>query len=576
MMSSPSPVRRPSLLPVLLPLTLLVLGLLLYPHLGAHFGTEFGPHLSLQAAELEGVGLISSLGSLSLGAQAATVDLAAVREYRKRHAAKILRDFSALLEIPNVASDGPNIRRNAEVLVEKLAARDIDARLLTLPDTPEAPPIVYGRLDVPGATRTLGLYLHYDGQPVDPEEWTWDPWTPILTTASLEDGGVQRPLPEIGEEVDPEWRIYARSAGDDKDPVPALLTALDALKEQGKSPTSNLVFFFEGEEEVGSPHLDRYLEKYRELVSVDGWLIFDGPVHPSGRPVLVFGVRGYSGLELTVYGADRYLHSGHYGNWAPNPGQRLARLLASLKDDQGQVLVEGFYDSTAPITEADRAGLATLPDYDSDLRRELGLAPGATEGQGVSLAERLMIPSLNLRGLESAEVGDRARNVIPTEAVASIDIRLAQGNDPNAMLDLVEAHIAGQGYHIVREDPDEATRLAHPLVVKSRRQPGYPAQRTSMDLPLVRQVIAATRQAANGHPLGAGGEGEGKAQDLILQPTYGGSLPLYLFADNPDLPVVIVPIANHDNNQHAPDENMRMANLFYGIDLMAALLTLSP
>ena len=355
-----------------------------------------------------------------------------------------------------------------------------------------------------------------------------------------------------------EWRLYARSAGDDKAPIPAILGALDALQASGISPTANLVFFFEGEEEAGSVHLGAYMKAHPGSSAVDTWLICDGPVHQSRRPQLVFGVRGYTGLDITVYGATRYLHSGHYGNWAPNPAMALAHLLASMKDDDGRPLVEGFYDSTVPPGEAERQAIAALPDYDNQLRKELGLAE--TEMHDAPLAERLLYPSLNVRGMVSAAVGDEARNIIPTEATAAIDIRLAKGNEPDAMLDLVEAHIRKQGYFIVREDPDMATRLAHPKIAKVIRRPGYPAARAAMNDPAVAPVIAAARRVAG--------------DDLVLMPTLGGSLPLYLFNDLLGAPAVIVPIANHDDNQHGPDENLRLENLWYGIDLMTALFTM--
>ncbi|MFP3939225.1 MAG: M20/M25/M40 family metallo-hydrolase [Thermoanaerobaculia bacterium] len=491
--------------------------------------------------------------------------VAAARAHRQAHEAEILRDYAELLKIPNVASDTESIRRNAEVIRDLLSERGVEAELWTLPDTPEAPPIVYGRLKAtagaPGDAPTLGVYVHYDGQPVDPSQWTaTSPWEPALYSAAVDEGGEPVAFPEAGEPVDPEWRLYARASGDDKAPIPAILTALDALEAAGVPRTANLVFFFEGEEEAGSPHLERYMRAHRNELRVDAWLICDGPVHQSRRPQLVFGVRGYTGLDITVYGARRYLHSGHYGNWAPNPGLRLAHLLASLRTPEGEVLVKGFGDSTVPPTEAELDAIAALPAVDGALRRELGLA--ASEMDDAPLAERILHPSLNIRGMESAAVGDKARNVIPTTATASIDIRLAKGNDPVEMLDLVEAHVRRQGYHIVRDEPDPETRLAHPKIARIDRRPAYRAARTPMDTPVARRVIAAARRPAG--------------DDLVLLPTLGGSLPLYLFEEVLDTPIVIVPIANHDNNQHAPDENLRIANLWYGIDLMAALFTMEP
>lgn len=480
------------------------------------------------------------------------------RAWREAHGARILSDYAELLSIPNVASDSVGIRRNAAYLVGRLQALGVDARTL---EVPGAPPVVYGELRAPGATRTLAVYVHYDGQPVDPANWTHDPWEPQLYTRAMTAGGEPRSLPEPGETIDPEWMLYARSAGDDKAPLGALLPVLEAFQEAGVRPTSNFKFFFEGEEEAGSPHLQAYLEAHRALLDdIDLWLFFDGPVHQSGRPLLTFGVRGFTGMEVTVYGPVRPLHSGHYGNWAPVPGQMLANLLATMKDDDGRVLIEGFYDSVEPIGEAERAALEAMPDYDAELKRELGLA--RTEGPGESLAERLLLPSLTVRGLSSGNTGALARNVIPATATATLGLRLVKGNNPEHMLDLVEAHIRSQGYHIVREDPDMDTRLRYGKIARVMRNSGYPAARSSMDLPLVRQVVAATQDAAGG--------------DLVLAPALGGSLPLYLFTDGLGKPLVIVPIANHDDNQHAPDENLRIRNLWYGIDLYAALLTMAP
>ncbi len=498
----------------------------------------------------------AALSPAAAGARQSPVDIA--RAYREAHGAEILDEFRSLLAMPNVASDSVGINANAAYIRDALMELGVGAELLRVPG---APPIVYGELAVPGATRTLGIYVHYDGQPVDSSRWSHSPWTPTLYTRAIEEGGMRLAFPMAGERIDPEWRIYARSAGDDKAPIGALLPVLRAFREAGISPTSNIKFFFEGEEEAGSRRLRRYLEANRaRLDDIDIWLFFDGPVHQSRRPLLAFGVRGVTGIEVTVYGPMRPLHSGHYGNWAPVPGQMLAELLATMKDEDGNVLVEGFYDTVEPLGELERAVLRELPDYDEELKRELGLL--RTEGGGASLAERLLLPSLTVRGLASANVGALARNIIPATATAALGIRLVKGNDPEHMKDLVEAHIRRQGYHIVREDPDRETRLRYPKIAKVTRSGGYPAARTSMDVPIVQQVIRATRRAAG--------------EDLVLFPALGGSLPLYLFTDVMGKPALIVPIANHDDNQHAADENLRIANLWYGIDLYAALLTMPP
>jgi len=496
------------------------------------------------------------LGGLPVAtAHAQQEGLAAARAYREAHGAHILADYAELLGIPNVASDSANVRRNAEYIVGRLRTVGVTAEALTLPG---APLIVYGELRTPGATRTIGLYAHYDGQPADTSQWTHGPWEPTLYTRAIEAGGTPRPMPRATEPIDPEWRIYARSAGDDKTPIGGLLTVLAAFRDAGVAPAANVTFLFEGEEEAGSPHLRSYLETYRDRVDdVDVWLFLDGPVHQSGRPQIAFGARGVTGMQITVYGASRSLHSGHYGNWAPVPGQMLVALLASMKDSAGTVLVDGFYDSTEPIGAAEREALARLPDYDAELKRELGLVH--TEGEPATLAERLLLPSLTIRGLQSGNVGALTRNVIPATATAALGVRLVKGNDPGAMLDLIEAHIRRQGYHIVREDPDRATRLTYAKIAKVEREGGYPAARTAMDAPVVAGIVSAARAVSG--------------EDLILLPSLGGSLPLYLFNELFDAEAVVVPVANYDDNQHAPDENLRIANLWYAIDLFGALLT---
>ena len=427
--------------------------------------------------------------------------------------------------------------------------RGVTARTVSLPG---APPIVVGRLDV-GAPRTIGIYAHYDGQPAGTGNWHSPPWSPTLM-----DGDHVRAFPRDGEVVDPQWRIYARSAGDDKAPIGALLAVLDAFRSRNVKPTSNLVFLFEGEEEAGSPHLGAYFTAHRDLFTgIDQWLIFDGPVHQSGRPQVVFGVRGVTSLQLTVYGANRPLHSGHYGNWAPVPGRLLAQLLATMWDDDGRVAIRGFYDHVTPLDSASRAALAALPDQDAALRAELGLAE--TEGTG-RIEERLTEPGLTILGLRSADVGAQTRNVIPTEATAALGMRLVAGNDPERLQSLVEDHVRRQGYHVVREAPDSATRAHYARIARIVRGDGYRAARVPMDSPGARRVIAAMRRVAG--------------DSLVLLPTLGGSLPLYLFTDTLATPAIIVPIANHDDNQHAENENLRVANLWYGMDVLAALLTM--
>lgn len=504
------------------------------------------------------VGVVSLLffgrdGNLS--AQTAAPSVEAARAYFAAHAGSILQEYAELLSLPNRATDSENIRRNAEWIRDALVRRGALAEIL---EAGGAPPVVYGVLAASNPsedTRTIGVYAHYDGQAVVLEKWKHSPWEATLYTRAMEVGGRPRPFPGDGDAIDPEWRLYARSASDDKASVMSFLAGLDALRAAGIPLESNLVFFLEGEEEAGSRRLGEYMDRYRDKLETDVWLIFDGPTHQSGLPQLVFGVRGITGADITIYGANRYLHSGHYGNWAPNPAMMMAQLLASMKDESGYVTIDGFYDDVAPVEPAVEEAAKTIPPVDDELRRSFGLA--TTEADNAPYLDRMLLPSLNVRGFESGAVGKKARNVIPPTATVSIDIRLAKGNDPARMLEKLEAHIRKQGYHIVRVEPTAEERLAHERIARVNPRGGYRAIRTAVDLPVVQWLRERTRAAAG--------------DELVLMPTMGGSLPLYLFEEKFGKPIVIVPVVNYDNNQHGPNENLRLGNLEYGVVLVAAL-----
>jgi len=317
------------------------------------------------------------------------------------------------------------------------------------------PPVVYGEYNTPGATKTVIFYAHYDGQPTDSADWTGSkPWEPTLRTAALEKGGKTIPFTNGGEKIDPEWRLYARSASDDKAGVFAILTAFDALVAKGIKPTVNIKFFFEGEEEAGSANLKEILTKYRELLKADAFIVCDGPVDQSGRKQVVFGVRGVTGVDITVYGANRSLHSGHYGNWSPNPALTLAKLLSSMKDDKGNIVVKGWSDDVEPLGTVELQAIKDAPAYDEEIKKQLGIA--YTEGGGRSLLELINQPSLNIAGIKSGDVGTLSRNVIPSTANVVMDLRLVKGNDHNRQVEKLKKHIESQGFHVVDRDPTEA------------------------------------------------------------------------------------------------------------------------
>ncbi|GAC1641061.1 MAG: M20/M25/M40 family metallo-hydrolase [Candidatus Acidiferrum sp.] len=479
----------------------------------------------------------------------------AVREYREANEERIVRELREFLAIPNVVNDSANIQKNADKLKAMLEARGIETHLLPVEGRG---PVVFGKLETPNAKRTVIFYAHYDGQPVDAAAWTDKvPFEPILYDNSMEAGGRRIPFPAIAgtPHYKDDWRIYARSASDDKSPIVALLTALDALSEKKIPLAVNLKVILEGEEEAGSPHLQQTLELHKNLLAGDVLLTGDGPVHQSGRPLLFFGARGDIGLDITVYGPVRALHSGHYGNWAPNPAMELARLLASMKDENGRVKIPAYYEDVTPLSDAEKQALAEMPSNDADLQRELLIAK--PEGGGKKLVELLMEPSLNVRGIRSAYVGEQAQNVVPDRAEASLDARLVKGEDPKEKSRQIVEFIRKQGFFVVDREPTMDERRSHEKIAKVIEQGGYRASRTRMDLPVSKAIIGVMKEAAGA--------------DLVLAPTLGGSVPMYVF-DDLGLPWVGVPIVNYDNHQHSSDENLRLGNFWHGMETYGTLL----
>lgn len=471
------------------------------------------------------------------GALAAQNPTKAAHRYTAVHRAQLTQEFSDLLSIPNVAEDPANLERNADLLVQALRKRGADSRLLAVPG---APPVVYGQIIVPGAKHTIVFYAHYDGQPVTAAEWEGAPFAPVIR------------------DVDGEKRIYARSAGDDKAAIFAQLVALDALHEANIPLRSNIRFIWEGEEEAGggSPHLEKILDANREAVKGDVWLICDGPVDQSGKQTVVFGARGDAHLEVTVFGPHHGLHSGHYGNWAPNPAMMLAQLLAGMKDENGHVLIPHFYDGILPLSPIERSALKRAPVNDQMLMNSFWL--GHVDGNGKHLLELINEPSLNINGFASGQIGAHAANVIPSTATADLDLRLVVGIDWREQVQRVIEYVRSRGYFVVDSEPTHETLTQHSQVALIKRDDaGYNAVRTQMDLPIAKKVIRAVEDARG---------------NVVLLPTMGGSVPLEAIERATQTPTITVPIANYDDNQHAANENLRLQNLWDGVETMAALL----
>ena len=474
-----------------------------------------------------------------------------VDAYRAAHEKEIVTLLDELVRLPSVAANPQGLKATAGHLQALLRERGFETKLLS-GDASE-PPVVYGELMQSSSLRTVVFYAHYDGQPVTPSEWRSGPFDPVMREGAVDAAEIQwrsAPTP-----FDPDWRFYGRAASDDKASIVAFLTAFDALAAAGLRPAVNVKVFWEGEEEAGSPHLETTLRDNAAALASDLWLIGDGPVHQSRRPTLYFGVRGAVGVEATIYGPLQPLHDGHYGNWAPNPAVLAAELVSELRDEDGGIHIPGFNDAVRPLTAEETAAIAALPSVDADLRTEFGI--GRSEGTE-SLPASVMRPALNVRGLNAGHVGATATNAIPAEAAVSIDFRLVPNQTPELVREKVTSYLRSRGWTVIDKEPDLPTRLASKRLIKLEWSGGYPAYRTDMSTPVAEAAISAAARTAGG--------------PVAKLPMLGGSVPIYLIAQVLHASVIGMPIANHDNNQHAANENLRLQNLWDGIALNAAML----
>ena len=478
-----------------------------------------------------------------------------VDAWRRMHEREILDEAFALLSIPNVASDSSGIRRNISALTTAFAKRGVTLRPLYAPSGGN--PALVGELTTPGATRTVMFYAHYDGQPVASGGWDGAPFTPELRHYANSVAGAAATLPAVGDTIDPQLRIRARSASDDKGPIIAMLAAFDAMKAAGLSPSVNLEFFLDGEEEAGDNHLGELLRAHKNELRADAWLFFDGPMHVSGAAQIVLGVRGVSGVEVTFYGANRALHSGHYGNWAPNPAVSVANFISSIRDANGRVRIANFYDNVPALDPKDIVLARALSLTDDSLRTSLGLSH--TEANNAALGERIMLPALNIRGIKAGGVGSGATNSVPTSASVSIDFRLVPNQTTARLRSLLNAHLASLGYTVVTDSNAASKSKDRSRLAYVTWDSGY----TSVRVPAATPVVGAVKRLM----------AKSYGRDPFVLPVLGGSLPLFHFVDALGATVITVPTVNADNSQHAPNENLRIQNLWDAIVVFADLMT---
>ncbi len=463
--------------------------------------------------------------------------------------------FKELLGMPNDAHFPNDIEVNVKWSEKHFQKRGFKTTRL---NTPTVPLLLAEKKCNNKNAKTVLIYLQVDGQPVDPNHWFQDnPYEATLKELSTENGWEKIDWENLNQkEINRDWRIFARSTSDAKGPVNMFLTAVDMMLEKNKTSNFHMKVIIDFEEEIGSPNLPKAVTQYKNELASDMLIIFDGPMHISNKPTLTYGARGMSRITLKVFGPVFPQHSGHYGNWVPNPAVRLARLIASMKDDDGRVTIPNFYDGIT-ITDEVKKILESVPDDEKYMNGKIGIAEA--DKVAPTYQESLQYPSLNVRGMQSAWIGSEVRTIIPSSATAEIDIRLVLESDPVRLLALVKKHIEDQGYYVLDRKPTSQERSKYPRICQFNSSISYLAFRTDFDSEVGEWLRKAMTKAHGKLP--------------IQQRTFGGSIPISPFVNQLGIPAVIVPTVNRDNNQHSPNENIRIGNYIDGIKTMYAILT---
>ena len=474
-----------------------------------------------------------------------------VREWRAKHERQVIAELIQLVSLPNIASNKADIAKNADLLTSMFEKRGFAVKRIA---TPGSPVLVAEKVAAKPAG-TLSFYFHYDGQPTEAKDWTiGQPFAPV----AIKDG-VKIDVMAGSGPVDADTRIYARAVADDKGPIIAFLAAIDGLIDAKAALPWTLRVVLDGEEEAGSPNFETAMLSNAAAVRADLAVIVDSPRHPSNLPTVFYGSRGVAGVEITVYGATGDLHSGNYGNFVPDPAMALTKLLASMKDDRGEVTVKGFYDDVVPLTASERRAIDEIPNVDQKLLEQFGVAQSEHPDSRIELQHNR--PTLSVVGLSSGTVGPGARNAISGSATGRVEMRLVNGLDAKKQTERLIAHVRDQGYFIVDAPPDMATRRKYSKIARVTPQGGgFPIGKGSMDDPRTAMAANAIRSLD---------------QRLVQMPTIGGSLPFSTFSSALKLPTIGLAVVNFDNNQHAINENLRIGHLWEAIDIFAALVTMA-
>ncbi len=481
-----------------------------------------------------------------------TLNMNEINTLSREKAQDVFKEYREFLSLPNDANKPDELEPNMLWCEKAFKKRGFTTERLKT----KRLPLILAERKHPGANKTVLFYIQIDGQPVDPSKWLQKgPFVPTLKKQTKKDDWETIPWESLYDNYDDDWRIFARSASDAKGPINTFLIALDIIADKGILPNYNIKVIMDMEEEMGSPNLPPTVKRYKNKLKADRLVILDGPRHPSNKPTLTFGARGIVTIQLKVQGPKFPQHSGHYGNYVPNPAVRLSQLIASMKDDNGKVTIPGYYDGVT-ISEEARSIMSAVPDDEDKIRRSIGFSK--PDQVANTYQESIQYPSLNVRGMKSGWVEKEVRTIIPSFALAEIDVRLVKETDPKRMVKLIKNHIKSEGYYIIDRDPTDSERVKHNKIITFNHRIGYLAFRTPINSEIADWLRAALIN--------------GFGEEPIIKRTSGGSVPISPFVNTLNVPAVTVPTVNPDNNQHSPNENLRVGNLIESIRTHVALL----
>lgn len=470
----------------------------------------------------------------------------------KRQVRQAINEIRSFVKIPNDALEHADINKNLTWLEQNFNARGFNSSILPT----EGESLFFASLPMEDNKPTILFYMHLDGQSVAPSKWDQpNPYDVVLKSPDG-DGWKDQTFKDLDEDINYDWRLFGRSTSDDKGPIVMFLNAIDLLKENEQTIPFNIKVILDSEEEKSSKPLPKAVKEYRELLEADFLVINDGPVHVSGKPTIVYGCRGITTLSLTTHGPIKPQHSGHYGNYAPNPGFQLAQVLATMKDADGRVLIEGYYDGIT-LDENAMAVLKSVPDDVTTINTNLAVK--TPEKVGSFYQEALQYPSLNIRGLGSGWIGKKARTIIPESATAELDLRLVPESDGTRLKSLVKKHIEKQGFYIIDTIPSRQQRMAHDKIMTITEGSVTDSFRTDLANPYGEFLVNTLKTKLG--------------EDVVQIRIMGGTVPISPFINELKIPAFIVPMVNPDNNQHSPNENLKIGQIAYGIQVFYGLLS---